>query len=166
MTVTWCEGELLPARLRVIEGVAWGGKLETAAFASGWVNSNKFASKQRFLEEMSKLNLILCENGDAREMIDTGFAFHSICPKVVELHEELRETLARSTLVRDHRFVFLVGSDYSSLDSIRTNRVGSDRFRSSSSFNLLATAGLVKLHHCNVSLGLHYHKCNITAISD
>ncbi|XP_076225467.1 uncharacterized protein LOC116430442 [Nomia melanderi] len=100
-------GELLPARLRVIEGVAWGGKLETAAFASGWVNSNKFANKQRFLEEMSTLNLVLCENGDVTEMSDTGFAFHSICPKVVELHEELRETLARSTLVRDHRFVFL-----------------------------------------------------------
>lgn len=137
-------------RLRVIEGVAWGGKLETAAFASGWVNSNKFANKQRFLEEMSKLNLTLCENGDVTEMTDTDFAFHSICPKVVELHEELRETLARSTLVRDHRFVFLVGDDCSSFGfySNDSNRVGSDRFRNSSSFNLLATSELaMKLYH-------------------
>ncbi|KZC04711.1 Pyruvate dehydrogenase E1 component subunit alpha-2, mitochondrial, partial [Dufourea novaeangliae] len=104
--------ELLPSRLRVIEGVAWGEEAETGAVASGWVNGNKFANKQEFHEEMSKLKLVFCEDEDgATDLVDeTGYAFDSICPKIVNLHEEARETLALSALVRDHRFVFLVCS--------------------------------------------------------
>ncbi|XP_076649535.1 uncharacterized protein LOC143357149 [Halictus rubicundus] len=97
--------KLLPARLRSIEGVAWGEQAEAAALASGWVNSNKFASKKQFLQEMSMLNLFLCEN--TSEMTDNRYAFDPICPKMIELPEGARETLARSSLVRDHRFVFL-----------------------------------------------------------
>nr|XP_033331040.1 putative methyltransferase NSUN7 isoform X1 [Megalopta genalis] len=99
--------ELLPTRLRVIEGVAWGEQAEAAALASGWINSNKFTSKEEFHEEMSKLNLILCEDEGASELGDAGYMFDPICPKMIGLREEARETLARSSLVHDHRFVFL-----------------------------------------------------------
>ncbi|XP_054012839.1 uncharacterized protein LOC128894853 [Hylaeus anthracinus] len=96
--------ELLPSRLRIIEGVAWG---EEAAIASGWINGNKIASKQQFLEEMSKLKLVHSENGEATELEDTGYVFDAICPKMINLHENAREILAVSSLVREHRFVFL-----------------------------------------------------------
>lgn len=96
--------ELLPARLRIIEGVAWG---EGTAIASGWVNSNKYASKEEFVDEMSRLKLVHCRNGKTTELEDSCYAFDSICPKMVNLHEATRETLAVSSLVRDHRFVFL-----------------------------------------------------------
>ncbi|XP_076623668.1 uncharacterized protein LOC143343051 [Colletes latitarsis] len=96
--------ELLPARLRIIEGVTWG---KEAAVASGWVNSNKIPDKAEFLQEMLKLKLVHSENGDPTELEDTGYAFDSICPRIVNLHEKARETLAVSSLVRDHRFVFL-----------------------------------------------------------
>ncbi|XP_017794150.1 PREDICTED: uncharacterized protein LOC108575767 [Habropoda laboriosa] len=99
--------ELLPTRLRVIEGVRW---TEEAAIASGWINTEKVRSKEEFLEEMSKLNLVCCcEEGDARELEEMEFrwTFDSICPKMVNLEERARETLAVSTLVRDRRFVFL-----------------------------------------------------------
>ncbi|XP_076248966.1 uncharacterized protein LOC143188523 [Calliopsis andreniformis] len=96
--------ELLPTRLRIIEGVVWG---EEPAIASGWVNSKKFASKEEFLEEMSKLNMIFRENEETKELDEADYTFDTICPRVVNLHESARETLALSTLVRDHRFIFL-----------------------------------------------------------
>ncbi|XP_078040673.1 LOW QUALITY PROTEIN: uncharacterized protein LOC144471941 [Augochlora pura] len=99
--------ELLPTRLRDIEGVAWGEQAEAAALASGWINSNKFTNKEEFLNEMSKLNLVLCESEGASKLSDNGYLFDPICPKMIELRERARETLARSSLVHDHRFVFL-----------------------------------------------------------
>ncbi|CAK9802523.1 Pyruvate dehydrogenase E1 component subunit alpha, somatic form, mitochondrial [Anthophora plagiata] len=97
--------ELLPTRLRVIEGVSWASE---GAIASGWINTEKLASKEEFFEEMSKLNLVCCcEEGDAIELEEIEYAFDPICPKMVNLHESARETLAVSTLVRDHRFIFL-----------------------------------------------------------
>lgn len=99
--------ELLPTRLRVIEGIAWG---EEPAIAFGWVNFKKFVGKQEFLEEMSKLNLTFRENEVTKEIEETDYTFDSICPRMINLHESARETLAVSTLVHEHRFVFLVGS--------------------------------------------------------
>ncbi|XP_043586458.1 uncharacterized protein LOC122569453 isoform X3 [Bombus pyrosoma] len=100
--------ELLPSRLRVIEGVAWGVQ---ARIASGWINSMKIVNKTKFLEEMSKLKLTHCESKGAKvELEENEYAFDPICPKMVHLHESMRETLAVSSIVRDHRFVFLVGS--------------------------------------------------------
>lgn len=60
---------------------------------------------------MSKLKLIHRESraNQAIELEEHEFTFDPICPKVVHLHEGMRETLATSALIRDHRFVFLVG---------------------------------------------------------
>lgn len=100
--------ELLPSRLRVIEGVAWGVQ---ARIASGWINSMKIVNKTEFLEEMSALKLTYCESKGAKvELEENEYAFDPICPKMVHLHESMRETLAVSSIVRDHRFIFLVGS--------------------------------------------------------
>ncbi|XP_050582314.1 uncharacterized protein LOC126918450 isoform X1 [Bombus affinis] len=97
--------ELLPSRLRVIEGVAWGVQ---ARIASGWINSMKIVNKTEFLEEMSALKLTYCESKGAKvELEENEYAFDPICPKMVHLHESMRETLAVSSIVRDHRFVFL-----------------------------------------------------------
>ncbi|XP_033183339.2 uncharacterized protein LOC117153422 isoform X2 [Bombus vancouverensis nearcticus] len=97
--------ELLPSRLRVIEGVAWGVQ---ARIASGWINSMKIVNKIEFLEEMSKLKLTYCERKGAKvELEENEYAFDPICPKMVHLHESMREMLAVSSIVRDHRFVFL-----------------------------------------------------------
>ncbi|XP_050475566.1 uncharacterized protein LOC126866258 [Bombus huntii] len=97
--------ELLPSRLRVIEGVAWGVQ---ARIASGWINSMKIVNKIEFLEEMSKLKLTYCESKGAKvELEENEYAFDPICPKMVHLHESMREMLAVSSIVRDHRFVFL-----------------------------------------------------------
>nr|XP_034172691.1 uncharacterized protein LOC117600852 isoform X1 [Osmia lignaria] len=99
--------ELLPSRLRVIEGVAWG---KEAAIAFGWVNIAKLDNKEEFLEEMSKLGLVCRQDDDTTmELEETSYAFDSICPKLINFHEKAREKLAVSSLVRDHRFIFLVG---------------------------------------------------------
>ena len=101
--------ELLPSRLRVIEGVAWGAR---ATIATGWINTMRIVGREEFLDEMSELKLIHRESGSnqATELEEHEFTFDPICPKVVHLHEGMRETLATSALIRDHRFVFLVGS--------------------------------------------------------
>ncbi|KAF3420598.1 LOW QUALITY PROTEIN: hypothetical protein E2986_03106 [Frieseomelitta varia] len=98
--------ELLPGRLRVIEGVAWGAR---ARIATGWINTTRVVGRKEFLEEMSKLKLIHRECGANQtiELEEHEFTFDPICPKVVHLHEGMRETLATSALIRDHRFVFL-----------------------------------------------------------
>ncbi|XP_029055462.2 uncharacterized protein LOC114882694 isoform X2 [Osmia bicornis bicornis] len=97
--------ELLPSRLRVIEGVAWG---KEAAIAFGWVNIAKLDNKEQFLEEMSKLGLVCRQDDDTTmELEETSYAFDSICPKLINFHEKARERLAVSSLVRDHRFIFL-----------------------------------------------------------
>lgn len=103
---------MLPSRLRVIEGISWG---EQDAIATGWINTAKIGSKEEFVREMSKLTLICCENVEGTEvegpaeLEETEYAFDSICPKMINLHERARETVAVSSLVRCHRFVFLVG---------------------------------------------------------
>ncbi|KAK9296294.1 hypothetical protein QLX08_009630 [Tetragonisca angustula] len=98
--------ELLPGRLRVIEGVAWGAR---ATIATGWINTTRVVGREEFLEGMSKLKLIHRECGanQAIELEEHEFTFDPICPKVVHLHEGMRETLATSALIRDHRLVFL-----------------------------------------------------------
>ncbi|XP_017753318.1 PREDICTED: uncharacterized protein LOC108545959 [Eufriesea mexicana] len=96
--------ELLPNHLRIIEGITWDVQ---TAIASGWINTMKLVSKEEFLEEMSKLKLIYRENKKAIEFEENEYVFDPICPQMVYFHESMRETLAVSTLVRDHRFVFL-----------------------------------------------------------
>lgn len=111
--------------MRIIEGVAWG---EGTAIASGWVNSNKYASKEEFVDEMSRLKLVHCRNGKTTELEDSCYAFDSICPKMVNLHEATRETLAVSSLVRDHRFVFLVSGRREFVDRARIDVSTMTRF--------------------------------------
>lgn len=92
----------------MIEGVAWG---KEAAIAFGWVNIAKLVNKEQFLEEMLKLGLVCREDDDTTaELDETSYVFDSICPKLINFHERARERLAVSTLVRDHRFIFLVGT--------------------------------------------------------
>lgn len=85
------------------EGVCW---TDDEAIASGWVNTIKISTKAEFMSEMSKLGFKLSTNW--RRLKENNYAFDPICPKVVVLHEKIREQLARSDLVRDCRFIFLV----------------------------------------------------------
>ncbi|XP_008551675.2 uncharacterized protein LOC103574095 [Microplitis demolitor] len=93
--------KLLPEHLRQ-EGVCW---TDDEAIASGWVNTIKISTKAEFMSEMSKLGFKLSTNW--RRLKENNYAFDPICPKVVVLHEKIREQLARSDLVRDCRFIFL-----------------------------------------------------------
>ncbi|CAD6232906.1 GSCOCG00007042001-RA-CDS [Cotesia congregata] len=82
-----------------------GGSALTLASASGWVNTIKLPTKAEFMAEMTKMGFKLSANW--RRLKDNNYAFDPICPKVVILHEKIREQLARSTLVREYRFIFL-----------------------------------------------------------
>ncbi|CAG5082458.1 Similar to Nsun7: Putative methyltransferase NSUN7 (Mus musculus) [Cotesia congregata] len=93
--------KLLPAHLRN-EGICW---TDDEASASGWVNTIKLPTKAEFMAEMTKMGFKLSANW--RRLKDNNYAFDPICPKVVILHEKIREQLARSTLVREYRFIFL-----------------------------------------------------------
>ncbi|XP_011873581.1 PREDICTED: uncharacterized protein LOC105565196 isoform X2 [Vollenhovia emeryi] len=94
--------QLLPAHLRIAEGISWADK---GAIASGWINTIKVLTKSQFVQDMSKLNLQLCE--EAAELYDNKYVFDPICPKMINLHDKAREKLAMSDLARDHRFIFL-----------------------------------------------------------
>lgn len=98
--------ELLPMHLRIAEGISWA---DEGAIASGWINTMKMTNKNEFVREMLKLKLALRDD-DVKpvELDENDYVFDSICPKMINLHDKARETLAVSNLVRDHRFVFLV----------------------------------------------------------
>lgn len=103
--VEFLPGELLPRHLRRAEGVVWG---ENGAIASGWVNTLKISGKAEFIEEMTKLGLNLCGDCSNDEIDESTFVFDPMCPKVVNFHDAARETIAKSDLVKNHQFVFLV----------------------------------------------------------
>ncbi|XP_011501526.1 PREDICTED: uncharacterized protein LOC105365130 [Ceratosolen solmsi marchali] len=97
--------ELLPAHLRIAEGVTWG---EEGSIASGWVNSSKIGSRKKFIQEMQKLGFSLClDCSPTSELEEHQYVFDPLCPKVVNIHERARERLAVSQLVRNHSFIFL-----------------------------------------------------------
>lgn len=95
--------QLLPTHLRVAEGISW---TDEGAIASGWINSIRVASKNEFVDDMTKIELKLRD--DIKELDENDYVFDPICPKMVNLHDKARERLAVSDLVCDHRFVFLV----------------------------------------------------------
>ncbi|XP_048515246.1 putative methyltransferase NSUN7 isoform X2 [Athalia rosae] len=97
-------GELLPQHLRTAEGVVWG---ENGGVASGWVNTLKISGKREFVEAMTGLGLTLCSGCSSDELGERTFAFDPMCPKVVNFHDAARETIAKSSLVRNHQFIFL-----------------------------------------------------------
>lgn len=93
--------------LRIAEGISWADK---GAIASGWINNVRMLSKNKFIKDMSKLKLELCDDIEAAELYENKFVFDPICPKMINLHDKAREKLAVSDLVRDHQFIFLVNS--------------------------------------------------------
>ncbi|XP_034952478.1 uncharacterized protein [Chelonus insularis] len=92
---------LLPVHLRN-EGINWTYE---QAIATGWVNTIKIPKKSDFIEEMSKLGLEISFNW--KKLQENNYAFDPVCPKIILLHEKLREQLAKSELVQKHKFVFL-----------------------------------------------------------
>lgn len=96
--------ELLPTHLCIMEGINWTDK---GAIASGWINTMQVLSKNEFVKDMSKLKLELCDT-EVTELYENKYIFDPICPKMINLHDRMREKLAMSDLVRDHRFIFLV----------------------------------------------------------
>ncbi|XP_015171449.1 PREDICTED: uncharacterized protein LOC107063843 [Polistes dominula] len=98
--------KLLPKHLRSGEGIVWS---EESAIASGWINtSNGSISKKELIKELSnKVQLELCENCEVAELDENIYVFDSFCPKVINIHEKARERVACSSLVREHRFIFL-----------------------------------------------------------
>ncbi|KAI4488310.1 hypothetical protein M0804_005158 [Polistes exclamans] len=98
--------KLLPKHLRTGEGIVWS---EESAIASGWINTfNGSISKKELIKELSnKVQLELCENCEVAELDENIYVFDSFCPKVINIHEKARERVACSSLVREHRFIFL-----------------------------------------------------------
>ncbi|XP_018377874.1 PREDICTED: putative methyltransferase NSUN7 [Trachymyrmex cornetzi] len=96
--------ELLPMHLRIAEGISW---TDEGAIASGWINTMRVLSKNEFIKDMSKLKLQLCNDTETGELDENKYVFDPICPKMINLHDKVREKLAVSDLVRDHRFIFL-----------------------------------------------------------
>ncbi|XP_046826285.1 uncharacterized protein LOC124427425 isoform X1 [Vespa crabro] len=98
--------KLLPKHLRTGEGIVWS---EGGTIASGWINtSNGSINKIEVIKELSKkVGLELCENCEVAELDENTYAFDSFCPKVINVHEKIRERIACSSLVREHRFIFL-----------------------------------------------------------
>ncbi|XP_036138887.1 uncharacterized protein LOC118644422 [Monomorium pharaonis] len=96
--------ELLPMHLRIAEGINWTDK---GAIASGWINSIRVFSKNEFIKNMSKLKFVLCDDIEVAELEENEYAFDPVCPKMINLHDKAREKLAMSSLVHDHRFIFL-----------------------------------------------------------
>lgn len=99
----------MPKHLRTGEGIVWS---ERDTIASGWINtSNGSINKIELIKELSKkVGLELCANCEVAELDENTYAFDSFCPKVINLHEKTRERIACSSLVREHRFIFLVGN--------------------------------------------------------
>lgn len=100
-----CSDELLPTHLRIAEGISWA---DEGAIASGWINTMRVAGKAEFVRSMSNLKFKHCDDVKAKELDENDYVFDPICPKMINLHDKARETLAMSDLVHDHRFVFLV----------------------------------------------------------
>ncbi|KAL0116807.1 hypothetical protein PUN28_010019 [Cardiocondyla obscurior] len=96
--------ELLPTHLRIAEGICWA---DQSAIASGWINTMRVFSKDKFIEDISKVTLELCDDTEVAELNENEYTFDPICPKVINLLDKAREKLAVSNLVRDHRFIFL-----------------------------------------------------------
>ncbi|KAF7393636.1 hypothetical protein HZH68_010455 [Vespula germanica] len=98
--------KLLPKHLRTGEGIVWS---EGDTIASGWINtSNGSINKIELIKELSKeVGLELCENCEVAELDENTYVFDSFCPKVINVHEKTRERIACSSLVREHRFIFL-----------------------------------------------------------
>ncbi|KAL2743033.1 putative methyltransferase NSUN7 isoform X3 [Vespula maculifrons] len=98
--------KLLPKHLRTGEGIVWS---EGDTIASGWINtSNGSINKIELIKELSKeVGLELCENCEVAELDENTYVFDSFCPKVINVHEKTREKIACSSLVREHRFIFL-----------------------------------------------------------
>lgn len=103
--------ELLPTHLRIAEGISWADK---GTIASGWINTMRVLGKNKFVKDMSKLKLELCDDIEAAERVlcENKYVFDPICPKMINLHDKAREKLAVSDLVRDHRFIFLVSNSH------------------------------------------------------
>lgn len=99
----------MPKHLRTGEGIVWS---EGDTIASGWINtSNGSINKIELIKELSKeVGLELCENCEVAELDENTYVFDSFCPKVINVHEKTRERIACSSLVREHRFIFLVSN--------------------------------------------------------
>lgn len=93
--------------MRTGEGIVWS---EIGTIASGWINTaNGRINKIEMIEELSrKVGLEICDNCEVAELDENNYAFDTFCPKVINVHEKTRERLACSSLVREHRFIFLV----------------------------------------------------------
>lgn len=66
---------------------------------------------------MTKLGLTLCSDCPTDEIDEGTFVFDPMCPKVVNFHDAARETVAKSSLVRNYQFVFLVSKNYCQKES-------------------------------------------------
>ncbi|KAI4493120.1 hypothetical protein M0802_009670 [Mischocyttarus mexicanus] len=100
--------KLLPKHLRSIDedGIV---SSEESAIASGWINTcNGTITKNELIKELSdKVRLELCENCEIAELDENIYVFDSFCPKLINIHEKARERVACSSIVREHRFIFL-----------------------------------------------------------